>query len=71
MLKYTASVREWMSADPKNIIAIHCKGGKGGVNIPIVPLSFPGLYVLSEGILLILLLPFNRTHRHYGLHLAH
>lgn len=29
MLKYTASVREWMSADPQNIIAIHCKGGKG------------------------------------------
>ncbi|XP_051256850.1 putative tyrosine-protein phosphatase TPTE [Dicentrarchus labrax] len=29
MLKYTASVREWMSADSKNIIAIHCKGGKG------------------------------------------
>lgn len=34
MLKYTASVREWMSADPKNIIAIHCKGGKGGVIVP-------------------------------------
>ncbi|XP_062262971.1 putative tyrosine-protein phosphatase TPTE isoform X1 [Platichthys flesus] len=29
MLKYTANVREWMSADPRNIIAIHCKGGKG------------------------------------------
>lgn len=29
MLKYTANVREWMSADPQNIIAIHCKGGKG------------------------------------------
>lgn len=29
MLKYTASVRDWMSTDPKNIIAIHCKGGKG------------------------------------------
>uniref|UniRef100_A0A7N6ABY2 Phosphatidylinositol-3,4,5-trisphosphate 3-phosphatase n=1 Tax=Anabas testudineus TaxID=64144 RepID=A0A7N6ABY2_ANATE len=29
MLKYTASVREWMAVDPANIIAIHCKGGKG------------------------------------------
>ncbi|XP_029029049.1 putative tyrosine-protein phosphatase TPTE [Betta splendens] len=29
MLKYTASVREWMAEDPTNIIAIHCKGGKG------------------------------------------
>ncbi|KAI1893628.1 hypothetical protein AGOR_G00125670 [Albula goreensis] len=29
MLKYTANVREWMLADPENIIAIHCKGGKG------------------------------------------
>ncbi|XP_066506800.1 putative tyrosine-protein phosphatase TPTE isoform X2 [Hoplias malabaricus] len=29
MLRYTASVREWMAADLSNIIAIHCKGGKG------------------------------------------
>eukprot|EP00063_Salmo_salar_P010509 XP_013985344.1 PREDICTED: phosphatidylinositol 3,4,5-trisphosphate 3-phosphatase TPTE2-like isoform X1 [Salmo salar] len=29
MLKFTAGVREWMAADPNNIIAIHCKGGKG------------------------------------------
>ncbi|KAJ7997568.1 hypothetical protein DPEC_G00230350 [Dallia pectoralis] len=29
MLKYTAGVREWMAADPSNVIAIHCKGGKG------------------------------------------
>ncbi|XP_068121140.1 phosphatidylinositol 3,4,5-trisphosphate 3-phosphatase TPTE2-like [Hyperolius riggenbachi] len=29
MLKYTASVRSWMAEDPKNVIAIHCKGGKG------------------------------------------
>ncbi|XP_017344569.1 putative tyrosine-protein phosphatase TPTE isoform X1 [Ictalurus punctatus] len=29
MLRYTASVREWMAADSRNTIAIHCKGGKG------------------------------------------
>uniref|UniRef100_A0A8B9S6B3 Phosphatidylinositol-3,4,5-trisphosphate 3-phosphatase n=1 Tax=Apteryx owenii TaxID=8824 RepID=A0A8B9S6B3_APTOW len=29
MLKFTASVREWINQDEKNIIAIHCKGGKG------------------------------------------
>lgn len=29
MLKFTASVRSWMAQDPKNVIAIHCKGGKG------------------------------------------
>ncbi len=34
MLKYTAGVREWMSADPQNIIAIHCKGGKGDAKDP-------------------------------------
>ncbi|KAK7457270.1 hypothetical protein BaRGS_00039267 [Batillaria attramentaria] len=29
MLKFTQEVREWMEADSENIIAIHCKGGKG------------------------------------------
>ncbi|XP_062981923.1 phosphatidylinositol 3,4,5-trisphosphate 3-phosphatase TPTE2-like [Elgaria multicarinata webbii] len=29
MLKFTASVREWMKQDDNNVIAIHCKGGKG------------------------------------------
>uniref|UniRef100_A0A671M147 Phosphatidylinositol 3,4,5-trisphosphate 3-phosphatase TPTE2-like n=1 Tax=Sinocyclocheilus anshuiensis TaxID=1608454 RepID=A0A671M147_9TELE len=29
MLRYTACVREWMAADSSNVIAIHCKGGKG------------------------------------------
>nr|XP_056712859.1 phosphatidylinositol 3,4,5-trisphosphate 3-phosphatase TPTE2-like [Euleptes europaea] len=29
MLRFTANVREWMNQDPKNIIVIHCKGGKG------------------------------------------
>ncbi|XP_066467516.1 phosphatidylinositol 3,4,5-trisphosphate 3-phosphatase TPTE2-like isoform X2 [Tiliqua scincoides] len=29
MLKFTTNVRKWMEEDSKNIIAIHCKGGKG------------------------------------------
>ncbi|CAI9578462.1 unnamed protein product, partial [Staurois parvus] len=29
MLTFTANVRSWMAEDPKNVIAIHCKGGKG------------------------------------------
>uniref|UniRef100_A0A8D0BM09 Phosphatidylinositol-3,4,5-trisphosphate 3-phosphatase n=1 Tax=Salvator merianae TaxID=96440 RepID=A0A8D0BM09_SALMN len=29
MLKFTSSVREWMEQDSENVIAIHCKGGKG------------------------------------------
>ncbi|XP_016093331.1 phosphatidylinositol 3,4,5-trisphosphate 3-phosphatase TPTE2 [Sinocyclocheilus grahami] len=29
MLRYTTCVREWMAADSRNVIAIHCKGGKG------------------------------------------
>lgn len=29
MLDFTENVRDWMAADPKNVIAIHCKGGKG------------------------------------------
>ena len=29
MLDFTANAREWMSADKQNVIAIHCKGGKG------------------------------------------
>jgi PTEN phosphatase family protein len=28
-VRFAKNVREWMSADPHNIIAVHCKGGKG------------------------------------------
>lgn len=28
-IRFAKDVREWMSADPKNVIAVHCKGGKG------------------------------------------
>lgn len=62
MLKYTASVREWMSADPKNIIAIHCKGGKGAETFD----SF--YYYLASAVTCCVLL--IRTHRHHDLHLA-
>lgn len=44
MLKYTASVREWMTAHPENIIAIHCKGGKGDVKE--FRSFFPNYYLL-------------------------
>lgn len=29
MLRFSASVQEWMKQDESNIIAVHCKGGKG------------------------------------------
>lgn len=29
MLRFSASVRAWMEKDEKNVIAVHCKGGKG------------------------------------------
>ncbi|XP_007666743.1 phosphatidylinositol 3,4,5-trisphosphate 3-phosphatase TPTE2-like isoform X4 [Ornithorhynchus anatinus] len=29
ILKFTASVRDWMQLDKQNIIVVHCKGGKG------------------------------------------
>ncbi|XP_076042441.1 phosphatidylinositol 3,4,5-trisphosphate 3-phosphatase TPTE2-like isoform X2 [Oratosquilla oratoria] len=29
MLKFSKSVREWMARDEANVIAVHCKGGKG------------------------------------------
>ncbi|XP_071087021.1 phosphatidylinositol 3,4,5-trisphosphate 3-phosphatase TPTE2-like isoform X1 [Haliotis cracherodii] len=29
MLKFADDVREWMASDSRNVIAIHCKGGKG------------------------------------------
>lgn len=73
MLKYTASVREWMSADPKNIIAIHCKGGKGGAKDPDLfhyHLVIYLIYLISP-LLTIMLLLFHRTHRHVGVHLAY
>lgn len=28
-IRFAKNVKEWMSADPQNIIAVHCKGGKG------------------------------------------
>lgn len=29
MLRFSASVKAWMEKDEKNVIAVHCKGGKG------------------------------------------
>jgi len=29
MLRFAQSVKEWLNADPENVIVVHCKGGKG------------------------------------------
>ena len=29
MLTFVSDVKTWLSADDKNVIAVHCKGGKG------------------------------------------
>jgi len=29
MLRFAQSVKEWLKADPENVIVVHCKGGKG------------------------------------------
>ena len=29
MLTFADDARAWMAADPSNVLAIHCKGGKG------------------------------------------
>ena len=28
-VRFAKDVKEWMIADPHNVIAVHCKGGKG------------------------------------------
>lgn len=28
-IRFAKDVKAWMSADPNNVIAVHCKGGKG------------------------------------------
>lgn len=83
MLKYTASVREWMSADPQNIIAIHCKGGKGDAKDPyLFTLSVHDLFEQNKDIISVYCVSyiqsfdhdsalFDRTHRYYGVHLAY
>lgn len=67
MLRYTACVREWMAADSRNVIAIHCKGGKG--------LLFDGISVLFVNEVCLKCLTvwvlFNRADWDYGVHVAH
>ena len=29
MIRFAKSVKEWLKADPENVIVVHCKGGKG------------------------------------------
>ena len=29
LVDFCTDVREWLNSDPENVVAIHCKGGKG------------------------------------------
>lgn len=29
MIRFAKDARTWLEADPSNVIAVHCKGGKG------------------------------------------
>lgn len=29
MIRFVQNVREWLDSDKDNVIAVHCKGGKG------------------------------------------
>lgn len=67
MLRYTACVREWMAADSRNVIAIHCKGGKG--------LFFDGVSMLYVNTVCLKCLMdwilFNRADWDDGVHMAY
>lgn len=72
MLKFTASVREWMSVDPKNIIAIHCKGGKGDAEDHDLFRS----HFVNKDVGLVYMSHFptallHRSHRYSGVHLVY
>lgn len=29
MVRFSQDVKQWLASDPKNVIVVHCKGGKG------------------------------------------
>lgn len=38
MLEFSKEVNKWMAQDDENVVAIHCKGGKGKIIFLFIPL---------------------------------
>ena len=50
MIRFAKSVKEWLKADPENVIVVHCKGGKGKKYITkIYILQLNSLPIYQEG----------------------
>jgi protein-tyrosine phosphatase len=47
MKRFCESLHAWLSADPRNIAAVHCKAGKGRTGLMVSAyLVYTGMYVL-------------------------
>ena len=47
---FCSSAQRWMQGDPDNVVAVHCKGGKGRTGMMISAfLAFEGLATCAGG----------------------
>lgn len=55
MLLFSKEVNDWLAQHPENVVAIHCKGGKGNA----ASLSFPFEKKRAWELLLLIILIIN------------